>query len=193
MASFFDKSTQQKIMCISKICNLACQRDITRKDVDVLRAQFLEWISWLKELLDDGKIQPWAFKLYQYFFFNLPDLILFLGLIPSYAAFSNERTIQEYKTRIKSRKDPFINSSNVLIELASSRWIERVALFGNEDKIKAGEILLDDDEETEYEVWDPINRAKLRNNEEVLGFDCFPYLKVYFDIQNCGSNNAFDP
>ncbi|RCH88777.1 hypothetical protein CU097_009597 [Rhizopus azygosporus] len=59
-------------------------------------------------------------------------------------------------------------SSNVLIELASSRWIERVALFGNEDKIKAGEILLDDDEETEYEVWDPINRAKLRNNEEVL-------------------------
>ncbi|CEJ01136.1 hypothetical protein RMCBS344292_15172 [Rhizopus microsporus] len=193
VASFFDKATRQKIMCISKICNLACQRDITRKDVDVLRAQFLEWIPWLKELLDDGKIQPWAFKLYQHFFFNLPDLILFLGLIPSYAAFSIERTIQEYKTRIKSRKDPFINSSNVLIELASSRWIERVALFGNEDKIKAGEILLDDDEETEYEVWGPINRAKLRNNEEVLGFDCFPYLKVYFDIQNCGSNNAFDP
>ncbi|KAG1207990.1 hypothetical protein G6F69_007594 [Rhizopus microsporus] len=73
-------------------------------------------------------------------------------------------------------------SSNVLIELASSRWIERVALFGNEDKIKAGEILLDDDEETEYEVWDPINRAKLRNNEEVLGFDCFPYLKLYLKV-----------
>ena len=58
VASFFDKSTQQKIMCISKICNLACQRDITRMGVDVLRAQILEWISWLKELTDDGRIQP---------------------------------------------------------------------------------------------------------------------------------------
>ena len=58
VANFFDKSTRQKIMCISKICNLACQRDITRKDVDVLRAQILEWISWLKELTDDGRIQP---------------------------------------------------------------------------------------------------------------------------------------
>lgn len=193
VASFFDKSTRQKIMCISKICNLACQRDITRMDVDVLRAQILEWISWLKELTDDGKIQPWAFNLNQHFLLHLPDLILFLGPMPSYAAFSIERTIQEYKTRIKSRKDPFTNSGNVLIELASSRWIERAALFGNEDKIKAGEVLLDDDEENEYEVWGPINRVKLRNNEEVLDFDCFRYLKAYFDIQSRGSNNAFDP
>ena len=124
---------------------------------------------------------------------HLPDLILFLGPMPSYAAFSIERTIQEYKTRIKSRKDPFTNSGNVLIELASSRWIEHAALFGNEDKIKAGEALLDDDEENEYEVWGPINRVKLRNNEEVLDFDCFRYLKAYFDIQSRGSNNAFDP
>ncbi|CEG64294.1 hypothetical protein RMATCC62417_01292 [Rhizopus microsporus] len=98
--------------------------------------------------------------------------------MPSYAAFSIERTIQEYKTRIKSKKDPFTNSGNVLIKLASSRWIERAALFGNEDKIKAGEILLDDDEENEYEVWGPINRVELRNNEEVLDFDCFRYLKA---------------
>ena len=121
MASFFDKVTRQKIMCISKICNLACQRDITRKDVDVLRAQILEWISWLKELTDDEKIQPWAFNLNQNFLLHLPDLILFLRSMPSYAAFSIERTIQEYKARTKSRKDPFTNSSNVLIELVSSR------------------------------------------------------------------------
>ena len=193
VASFFDKVTRQKIMCISKICNLACQRDITRKDVDVLRAQILEWISWLKELTDDEKIQPWAFNLNQNFLLHLPDLILFLRSMPSYAAFSIERTIQEYKARTKSRKDPFTNSSNVLIELVSSRWIERAALFGNEDKIKASKVLLDDDEENEYEIWEPINRVELRNNEEVLDFDCFPYLKAYFGIQSHGSNNAFDP
>ncbi|ORE15110.1 hypothetical protein BCV71DRAFT_228880, partial [Rhizopus microsporus] len=158
-------------MCISKICNLACQRDITRKDVDVLRAQILEWISWLKELTDDEKIQPWAFNLNQNFLLHLPDLILFLRSMPSYAAFSIERTIQEYKARTKSRKDPFTNSN----------------------KIKASKVLLDDDEENEYEIWEPINRVELRNNEEVLDFDCFPYLKAYFGIQSHGSNNAFDP
>jgi hypothetical protein len=38
------------------------------------------------------------------------------------------------------------------MELASSRWIERIILFGSEEKSKINEALLNDDEENEYEV-----------------------------------------
>lgn len=64
----------------------------------------------------------------------------------------SKELFKDTKTRIKSRKDPFTNSGNVLMELASSRWIERIILFGSEEKSKIDGALLNDDEENEYEV-----------------------------------------
>ncbi|CEI94713.1 hypothetical protein RMCBS344292_08918 [Rhizopus microsporus] len=51
---YIDKRIQRKIMCISRITNLACQREIKKSNVPELRAAILEWSSWLKELVDAG-------------------------------------------------------------------------------------------------------------------------------------------
>ncbi|CEG82142.1 hypothetical protein RMATCC62417_16259 [Rhizopus microsporus] len=142
---YLDKRIQQRIMYISRMANLACQREIKKNDV----AAILEWSSWLKELIDTGKLQPWIFNISQYLLLHIPGLVLYLGPIPSYAAFSIERTIQEYKSRMESRKDPATNCENVLLEPASLHWAERMAIA--EGKEKSGEVLLDDDEESEYE------------------------------------------
>jgi hypothetical protein len=39
--------------------------------------------------------------------------------MPSYATFSIEKTIQEYKSRVKLRKDPATDCENALLELVS--------------------------------------------------------------------------
>lgn len=60
---YLDIKAQQKIMCIFRMANLACQREITKNDVLELRAAILEGSSWLKELVDAGKLQPWTFNI----------------------------------------------------------------------------------------------------------------------------------
>ncbi|CEJ03515.1 hypothetical protein RMCBS344292_17496 [Rhizopus microsporus] len=91
---------------------------------------------------------------------------------------------------MKSRKDPTTNSGNVLLELASLHWIECMAAA--KIKEKTGEILLDDNEEIEYEVWGPISRVELGNSTDILGFDCSPFLKKYFEYQNPGVHTNLD-
>jgi hypothetical protein len=91
--------------------------------------------------------------------------------MPPYAAFSIERAIREYNSRMRPRKDPTINSDNVLLELTSLHWVECMAAA--EGKEKAGEVLLDNDEE----VWGPISHVELGNSADILGFDYFPFLK----------------
>ncbi|CEG72517.1 hypothetical protein RMATCC62417_08065 [Rhizopus microsporus] len=91
---------------------------------------------------------------------------------------------------MKSRKDLTTNSGSVLLELASLHWVE--CMTAAESKEKTDEILLNDNEEIEYEVWGPISRVKLRNSADVLGFGCFPFLKKYFEYQNPGVHTDID-
>lgn len=55
---YLDKRIQQKIMCISRMANLACQKEVKKSDILELRAAISEWSFWLKELIDAGKLQP---------------------------------------------------------------------------------------------------------------------------------------
>lgn len=61
-----------------------------------------------------------------------------------------------------------------------------------EGKEKSSEAMLGDDEESEYEVWGPINRVELENSADILSFDCFTFMKKYFENQDLGVHVDLD-
>ncbi|ORE03752.1 hypothetical protein BCV72DRAFT_337767 [Rhizopus microsporus var. microsporus] len=144
-------------MYISRMTNLACQREIMKSDV----AAILEWSSWLKELVDAGKLQLWIFSINRHHLVYIPGLILYLGWISSYAVFSIERTIQEYKSRVKSRKDPATNCENVMLQLVSLHWVEGMTVAEGS-----------------------ISRVELENSAGALAFDYSALMKKYFENQS---------
>jgi hypothetical protein len=91
---------------------------------------------------------------------------------------------------MKSRKDPANNSGNTFLELVLLHWVERMAVA--ESKEKAGEILLNGNEEIEYEARGPISHVELGNSADVLDIDCSPFLKKYFEYQNPGVHTDLD-
>ncbi|CEI98088.1 hypothetical protein RMCBS344292_12205 [Rhizopus microsporus] len=91
---------------------------------------------------------------------------------------------------MRSRKDPATGCKNALLELVSLHWVERMAAA--EGKEKAGRVLLDDNEESEYEGWRSISHVELGNSANILGFDCFPFLKKYFEYQSPGVRTDLD-
>jgi hypothetical protein len=61
-----------------------------------------------------------------------------------------------------------------------------------EGKEKAGRVLLNDNEENEYEVWRFISRVEFGNSADILGFDCSPVLKKHFEYQSPGVRTDLD-
>ncbi|CEG80374.1 hypothetical protein RMATCC62417_14724 [Rhizopus microsporus] len=60
-------------------------------------------------------------------------------------------------------------------------------------KEKAGEALLDDDEENKYEIWGPSSRVELGNSADILSFDCSTLMKKYFENQDLSIHVDLDP
>jgi hypothetical protein len=200
---FFGPETQKKIALISKICILACQREIRISDIEKMKAYIKEWLKWLKKLIDDKILQPWVLNLNEHFLLHLPSLILFLGPMPAYAAFPVERCIQENKPSIKSRNKPVESMNNLLIELASIHWKERTGQMGkieddgiaddgegDEDDVKA---LVDDHPDIKQEIWGPFTRVQLQSHVDFLGFDALRDLENYAKQLSPESGKPLDP
>ncbi|RCH90131.1 hypothetical protein CU097_011337 [Rhizopus azygosporus] len=82
---------------------------------------------------------------------------------------------------MRSRKDPATDCKDALLELVSLHWVEHMAAAESKEQA-----------ENEYEVWKFIIRAKLGSSADILGFDCSPFLKKYFEYQSPGVRTDLD-
>jgi hypothetical protein len=194
IVDFLYKDIRSKVLLISRICNLTCQREIKKSDITKLKRYITEWLDWLSSLVVSGVLNYWVFTINQHFLLHLPKLIKKMGPMPNYGAFPVERCIQENKGMQRSNRDPHANSGNVLIELAAIHWMQRTGqLDPDEPKTRNGEVLVDGDSFVAHEVWGPINKVSLGDHTQFLDIDITQLLKAYFERISEGANNGLNP
>jgi hypothetical protein len=80
LLSFYDDTdTREALLCFSKICIIAFQREIRKNDAIKMRIYINKWMSWLNALVKNNSLQTWVFSANMHMLLHLPDLVLFLG------------------------------------------------------------------------------------------------------------------
>ncbi|ORY94091.1 hypothetical protein BCR43DRAFT_417898, partial [Syncephalastrum racemosum] len=119
--SIKDKTCQAALNNIAQISNVLCHPQVDTSSISVLHECITYWHQFLLDLTTRSCLHQGVFTINQHFLTHIPKLLHCMGPMHSYSAFSNERVIGEFKARIRSKKSPGKNASNVLVDFAALR------------------------------------------------------------------------
>ncbi|ORY97169.1 hypothetical protein BCR43DRAFT_413758, partial [Syncephalastrum racemosum] len=119
--SIKDKTCQATLNNIAQISNILCHPQVDTSSISVLHECITYWHQFLLDLTTKSCLHQGVFTINQHFLTHIPKLLHCMGPMHSYSAFSNERIIGEFKARIRSKKSPGKNASNVLVDFAALR------------------------------------------------------------------------
>jgi hypothetical protein len=86
------------------------------------------WNGYLLEQVEEGKLPVNVFTPNQHYMQHLPDIISQLGPPVMYSTRCLERTIGDYKRRLKSAVDPGLECSNLMVKLAANNYLALMGL-----------------------------------------------------------------
>ncbi|ORZ02744.1 hypothetical protein BCR43DRAFT_500737 [Syncephalastrum racemosum] len=122
-----DAEAARATMCLVRFCQHALQYSIKASEVDEMHQDINDWSSYLYKLREAELINNLFFTVNHHYLHHIPDIIRMLGPLRMYSARSMERTIGEYKRKIKSSTNPGADAANILKAHAQSRHEHTVA------------------------------------------------------------------
>lgn len=110
-------------------------------------------MPFLKEQVSRKAISSSVFTMNEHYLVHLHRVLRHMGPLPVYAAFAMERAIGEIKSHINSKSNPGKNGSNVVVDLAATRYREKhIEANSNNQESQKQAITADNDKEG-TELW----------------------------------------
>ncbi|KAG2216811.1 hypothetical protein INT45_013823 [Circinella minor] len=122
-------------MCLVRTYQTSLQYEISDVEIENMEVDIEIWHNYLRLLVDGKKdsegnfieeptLSNSIFTSNQHYLSHVPMMIRKMGPLRYYSARCMERMIGVYKQRIKSLRSPGKNASNILMDLASERYMD---------------------------------------------------------------------
>ncbi|CAO3674771.1 unnamed protein product [Rhizopus stolonifer] len=116
---------ERSILGLVDVCNIALKQSVTSDDLERAERGCEKWFAFLDQSIQDGLLDGSVYTVTHHCLEHIPMMTRKLGPLIRCSSFNLECAIQEYKKHIQSPSNPAANASNVLVDLAASRYEER--------------------------------------------------------------------
>lgn len=148
-----------------------------------------DWSSYLYKLREAELINNLFFTVNHHYLHHIPDIIRMLGPLRMYSARSMERTIGEYKRKIKSSTNPGADAANILKAHAQSRHEHTVASSKRRKQIVTP---IDEGDEDSPEYYGRMRTGNMLSSwpivENITGFKIKERMEVFLRTLETSAN-----